>query len=614
MRSDKFETDSDEQNATGARSDIGELRTEVAKAAEKPDTTGHLVWIVIAILIFSLFSSYIAGSEAAWKALTQYDPLSYAPSAPGWLLDLAEVYGSSPSFTSNLTFAGAGVLLLLCVFSLFKRFTWRWIVYLFGLLVIGFFVNAMSWIMDVHGEQENLNPLMLEPNIIHILLGAAMVALFAIWMGEKFRFGRTLIVYFCAAFVFFEIQYSYLARLVVEYSIENASYAFPYLGAKYAALNELVSGLLLLGGLVLLMESLAFYSGHVQVKGIVFMLIVVAIPAAYLLWDAQSAGEYAVASADAPKVYGGVARHFQVPPPSKHSYRRTAYIVSHRGTSKLELEIEPRLRELLESRIGGLKGGLTGPLPTDFDSLAGADMLSSAMNNVDLELWQWPVASLKWLGAADRETAVSFALPWFVHGIVDENGLNHLSQAIGAMSFPPTALKIELAKQLTHRGQFVMAEELLNPIRAETELFLKRGNLKSKINEAGLSAAEEELASAREFGAGTFTLRVRVLDDSTPVWTALVGLQCLGHSAASVDNSTIGEAPVDNPSDLLTSFRKVDSLGEAVFDSFTGGRYRLVVLKSSLSDPEDPFPGDAVAEGLPELCEPGGNYLVIVRF
>jgi hypothetical protein len=650
---------------------IDELKTGVAKTTEKPDTTGHLVWMVVVILIYGVFSGALSSLFSAWMSVSSGDLLAKSQYLPDFVLDAAEVYSSVPAFTSGLTLIGAAIVLILCLYSLFKRYSWKWVTYIIGLLVLGFYVNVLAWIGDFSPKDITETTIQLTPSLYHIILGGLAIALFAIRIGKRFSFLRALLVLVLAWFVLFEVQLSYGSMQVVSEAVGTAWATLPNLAFMYNLIGGVVLAILTVGGLLLLMEALAYYDDLVPAKGTVFMFIVVGIPALFLMWEAMNLSTVYEPLTDMARVSGGVSQHFKSERiESATLYTRKAYIVGPAGIRSLEFEINPILREQAKTMTSAASATPSAVLGEgDAEWLLNEKMGLRAFSNLDLELWRIPL-SMRYV-SPDVQTLLAHRIValYFENGCLGVDAIDELANYLSSSSLPLTALRISIARQLVRHGDFTRAEEILTDLRNRFERLKDYRFFKAEKYAGALATAEQELEQGRKVGAGQIDLRVRVESHGLALPGALVGLQWLGYepteSAEPTDLNTqpgtdgsptgtesggggtggrvtpsrdrdtslgVGGAlyveeregaattfdewtEAVGPLDLLTEYRRTDENGIAVFNEFIGGRYRIVVLADKLDNPEPVQIVFPIASGLPAYFTAGmGAYNVVVSF
>ncbi|MCD6120109.1 hypothetical protein J7K50_09790 [bacterium] len=663
----------DSGKSSGLTDDVEQLKKGVADASKKPDTTGHLVWIVIVVIVFSALSGFLSGVISNWLSLTRFSPddqLAHATYYPPYLLNLAEVYDSAPSFTSGLTWIGAVLLLILCLYSLVRRYGWKWVTYLIGLLFVGFYVNALSWSLNIAEIEMGTAIERWQPSLYHIILGAILVMLFAMLFGKRFNLIKGILVFILGCFVLFEIQLSYMSIAVVNEAVASSWATLPDLSFAYSIIGSAILGILLLGGLLLLMEGLAYYDGTVTIKGPLFMMIVVGIPAVFLLWEAQNYPAITDSTAYTSKVGGGVARHYKLKTAyAEEPYTRTAYIIDADSVTTFDLVIKPSLRENIKEFLMDAADLPPGVLTeNDFKWLTESPEGVYAFNNIDLEMWRTPLL-LKYSGAqTDTVLARRIVEPYFTRGLWDSYTIEEFISLLDNNPFPHTSLRIAAARQVMHHGELVRSEEMLKEIREDFDRLRDYSFFNYEKYAASLNAVESELKDAQAVGPGRFELRVHVSANGKPLWPAYVGLQVLEHktmettaeesmqietedSEAPVapapesgsfayeiegaqpgeeetlveDDETYGEEKLfelDTPSinvtsaqHLLTQFHRVDGRGEVVFDDFISGRYRLIVLTTGLDEEELEYVTFPTVTGMQEEFISGSpTYLVSVDF
>lgn len=617
------------ESANSLPDDVSELKSQVARAGAGPDTTGHLVYLAILVILFSVISGYAQAAATVLASLTGGDVPARAVNYPQFLLDIAEVYNSYPNFTSGIGIFGGIALLILSLYSLFRRYKSKWIAYLLTIAFIGFYVNVLAWINDAPAEVLVEDLTALTPGAYHVILGGILFMLFGMWIGEKFDFLKALLLLILGTFVIFEVQFSMRAMQVVGNSVEESWTTLPELSFLYTALGGIVMSLLILGGALLLIEALAFYDSRVNVKGLVFMFIVVAIPAAFLMWESASFTGSDSFLASEPKVRGGVARHFKLQAEAESGeYDRAAYILQNGVVRDFKITIDTSvrngLRELADDSLAGshltksFNGGLLSP-----------EILQLAFQNFDLPIWRAQLASLDAARGADFTAATKLILPYFEYGLWDEESVEAIGEFIESASAAPTALRIAYARQLMHRGELVRAGEILEALRSNLDMLDKYKFIQVADQRLALAKTEAELADAQKLGGGGFTLRVKLDNGGKPVFGGLVGLQVLSHKSPVEVN--YGEdiaggdvspsepeqrqtADVKSAANLLTQYKAVDENGEAEFRGFMGGEYRLVFFAEALDKPEPDYLGYPYATEFGGYFESGNEYYTVIHF
>jgi hypothetical protein len=295
------------------------------------------------------------------------------------------------------------------------------------------------------------------------------------------------------------------------------------------------------------------------------------------------------------------------------------------------------------------------------------------MSNLDIPLWHVPLA----FGGAfpDMEAVLARQViePYFDKGCWSGETVEELLNQIAVSQSAITVVKICAARQLIRRGDFVKAEELLKEVRTSFDRLRNYTFFKAEKYAPLLAQAEQELIDGRTLGAATIDFRIRVEYQGIALPGAFVGLQHLGYTppptqtgGTSTDESAIppagndlptantppantgsereldiegnktvppatpgqaGEpmnvikaAPsspgdINDPTDLLTEFRKTDETGVASFNDFIGGRYRIIVLPAPLNEPEPTYTNIPISTPLPQFFISGiGTYNIVVTF
>ncbi len=608
----------------GVPDDVGELKREIARAGEGPDTTGHLVFLAILVIVFSVISGYAQAAATVLGSLRGGDPFARAVYYPQFLLDVAEVYGSYPNFTSGIGLYGGLALLALSLYSLFRRYKAKWISYLLGIAFIGFYVNVLAWLNDAPAEilLEDLSAL--TPGAYHVILGGLLFMLFGMWVGEKIDPVRAFFLLILGTFVIFEIQFSLRAMQVVNAAVEESWTTLPEMSFLYSALGGIVMSLLVLGGALLLIESLAYYSGRIGVKGLIFMMIVVAVPAAYLMWASSNMSAEGNFLSSGTQVRGGVARHFKLREEAKSGiHERRGYIVRDGLVTDFALKIDAGIREKLFElpfifAAGKVAGGSGGIVP--------AELRPAARDCIDVPLWKAELLATDFRKPASASAAAKFVLPYFRNGIWDAANLEFLGKFIEENPSSPTALRVEYARQLMHRGELTVAGDLLAGLKQNLEMLEKYDFVQTKDQLAAVNAALNELDTAKRTGASVFKLRVKLESGGMPVYGGIAGIQAMTHELPAEsfggDNFTDGGAadpPADMPeaktsAEYLTQFHPVDENGEVEFSGLIGGTYRLIVFAESLGKPEPEYLSYPYVTGFPEYFEGGNSYYAVVHF
>ena len=603
--------------------DVGELKSAVAKAGEPADTTGHLVYLAVLVVLFSIISGYAQAAAAVLGSLAGLDSAARAINYPQFMLDIADVYNSYPNFTSGIGIFGGTALLLLFLYSLFKRYKTKWVTYILGILFIGFYVNFLAWMNDVPPGVRVEDLAQLTPSAYHIILGGALFMLFGMWVGGKVDFVRALILFILGTFVIFEVQFSLRALQIVEFAIDGSWTTLPEMSFLYSMLGGVVLSLLILGGALFLIEALAYYDGIVKVKGLVFMMIVVAIPAAFLMWESSNATEPDSFLASGQYVRGGVAKHFKsLKPLSSDLSIRRAFVVDSAGVRDFELTIDEADRKDMNGVLGAAESGdrLEG---ISGEGLLRPELRSFAFHNIDIPYWKAELAALELKRSSDFSIAGKAILPYFKAGLWGRESLDTLEEFIQNESATPTSLRIAYARQLMHRGEFSRVEDILNSLKESLEILQKYSFIDVSDQSNTLAMTQAELEEAKALGAYGFSLRVRLEFNGKPVFGGIVGLQALGHKPSNVDEGNIPEDGLQAPittegiksaSELLTEFHKVNENGEVEFRGYIGGVYRLVVLAASLDQAEPDYLGYPRVRDFPAFLEGGKTYFVVVSF